>query len=295
MFCMLAAFVFWLLNILNKPYRFEVQVPIVFKNVPVNQALTIANNRSVSFKVEGTGWYFLRSKLSQISDTLVLDLDKYEGKTEIDLTKSLVDLDIQLQSKLKIIEVFPAKLPFSFEKKSVKKVPIIAKVKLNFRNQFDQSASIKLYPDSVTISGPFERIKNITSWSTVPLVLNDLCLNYQEVIRLKDVDNSNVLLSFASTTIQIPVEKFTENILQIPIQMKGFIGDGVMKIFPKTCEVKYQVSLTNYNLIKPQSFRIIASKDPLLTDRLKLTLVESPAFIKNIRIFPQTVDYLIIK
>ena len=87
LFCIAVAFVFWILTVLGKNRHFDIQVPIVFINVPFDQALLVDNSRHVSFTVEGSGWFFLKSKIQNLSDTLRIDLNEYENTREINLIK----------------------------------------------------------------------------------------------------------------------------------------------------------------------------------------------------------------
>ena len=68
-----------------------------------------------------------------------------------------------------------------------------------------------------------------------------------------------------------------------------------MMTFPSTCKIQFKVSLSNYNKIIQQSFKVVTEKDINLKNRLRLKIVSSPNNIKEMKIIPETVEYILIR
>jgi len=291
--CVFLALVFWFLNILNKSHRFELNTILQFTNIPGDKALSIKENRTVSFTVEGSGWNLLRSKLLSFSDTLTIDYRSIRGKDEIDLNKLLLDFESQWSQKMRIMNVYPTKLDIIVEKKRIKKVPIEAILNLGFADGYDLSSKVNWYPDSIYITGPLEYINSIKSIKTIPLILQNL--NASKSIELPIDFNKypNINSSIKSIKLNIPVEHYTEGLMDIAISQRNESA-GILT-FPSKCKVSYKVALSNFHKVIPQSFKIIAEYDRNLSNRLKLKLISKPNSVKDIQLTPETVEYIILK
>ncbi len=293
LFCVLVAFACWILTILGKNRHFEIQVPIVFINVPFDQALLVDHNRQVSFTVEGSGWFFLKSKIQNLSDTLVIDLNEYEHSREIDLIKKINSIDKISLEKLNIVDISPAKLKFSFEKKNTKKVPVKFNGNIKFAKQFGLKSNIRISPDSIIISGPQEDINQINSWEINPINLAELTDDQLFDVNLKPAINNNILLSNQIVSVFIPVEKYTTKRLNVPIHIKAIVPFAKINIYPDQAEVNFLVGISKYKSINENSFRVVAIKEKNLMNKLKLGIEKTPDGIQDLKLTPHLVDYLI--
>lgn len=291
--CVVLALGFWFLNILNKQHLFKLENYIQFYNLPEDQALSMKQARRISFTVQGSGWNFLRSKMQLMSDTLRIDYRTIQDKEEIDLNKSLLDFESQWSGKLRIMNIYPSKINYIIEKKRIKKVPIKPIYTIDFNEEYSLSENVHWYPDSIYISGPLEYIAKIAYIKTEPVVLNNLSSSVQ-VNALLDLEAyPNISTTTKSTKITFTVEQFTEAVTQVGIAQRN---DNVNTLtFPSQCKIQYKVALSNYNKIIQQSFKVIAEPDKNLDRRLRLKLVSAPANIKDIKIIPETVEYITLR
>ncbi len=264
-----------------------------FTNIPNDKALSIKENRVVSFTVEGSGWNLLRSKLLSFSDTLTIDYRAIKGKEEIDLNKLLLDFESQWSRKMKIMNVYPTKIDIIVEKKRIRKVPIEAILNLTFADGYDLSSKVNWYPDSIYITGPLEYINGINSIKTQPIILQNLNSNKSIDIPLDFDKFPNVNSNIKSVKLNIPVEQFTEGVMDIAISQRN--ESAGLITFPTKCKITYKVALSNYNNIIPQSFKVIAERDKNLSNRMKLKLISKPNSVKDIQLNPETVEFIVLK
>lgn len=287
------ALAFWFLNILNKQHLFKLENYIQFYNLPEDKALSMKQARKISFTVQGSGWNFVRSRMQLMSDTLRIDFRTIQDKDEIDLNKSLLDFESQWSGKLKIMNIYPSKINYLVEKKRIRKVPIQPVYTINFNDQYGLFEDVHWYPDSIYISGPLEYISKISSIKTKPIVLNNLNASVQ-VNALLNLDvYPNITTTIKTTRVSFPIEQFTEGEVEVGIsQRTENIG---MLTFPSKCKIQYKVSLSNYHKIIQQSFKVVAERDINLKNRLRLKIVSSPNSIKEVKIIPETVEFITIK
>lgn len=291
--CLFLALAFWFLNILNKQHLFKLENYIQFYNLPEDKALSMKQARKISFTVQGSGWNFVRSRMQLMSDTLRIDFRTIQDKEEIDLNKSLLDFESQWSGKLRIMNIYPSKINYIIEKKRIRKVPIIPVYTVNFTEQYGLSDNIHWYPDSIYISGPLDYIAKINSINTKPIVLNNLNTSIQLNASLDLDAYPNISTNVKNTRLSFPVEQFTEGVVNVAISQRND-NNGIIT-FPSHCKIQYKVALSNYHKIIQQSFKVVAENDNNLSNRLRLKIVSSPDNIKDVQLFPETVEYITIK
>lgn len=287
------ALAFWFLNILNKQHLFKLENYIQFYNLPEDKALSMKQARKISFTVQGSGWNFVRSRMQLMSDTLRIDFRTIQDKDEIDLNKSLLDFESQWSGKLKIMNIYPSKINYLVEKKRIRKVPITPVYTINFNDQYGLFEEVRWYPDSIYISGPLEYISKISSIKTKPVVLSNLNSTTQINAPLYLDVYPNITTNVKSTRLTFPIEQFTEGEVEVGISQRS--ENTGMMTFPSTCKIQFKVSLSNYNKIIQQSFKVVTEKDINLKNRLRLKIVSSPNNIKDMKIIPETVEYILIR
>ena len=78
-----------------------------------------------------------------------------------------------------------------------------------------------------------------------------------QVLQLIPPENPKGLKLFPKiVTATLPVEKFTEGILEVPVVVNNLPANLEINYFPKTIKVLYYVSLENYKSIRPSDFKI---------------------------------------
>ncbi len=290
--CLMIAMLSWLLNILGKPYRFEVQIPIVFENVPEYKALITTHSHQVLCTIEGSGWFFLRAQLDFMQKPLRVDLRKFEGLREINLEENIETLNKQVVGNARIIDVSPRILKYSFEEAGRKKVPVRLLLHVSFEEEYALSDRIQIIPDSIFISGPKSSLKNIRNIETEAFETEYLSTNKKLSLPLKNT-HKNVVMSQEQVEVEISVDKYTEDFKVLPLQVKGYLGNDPIRLFPSVCTLYYQVGLGNFD--KVQGLKLIAVRDPFDSERLMVRLADTPDYIRYPRIYPDKVEYLMLK
>ncbi len=289
------AFIFWVLNILGKTYLYELDAFIAFKHLPQDKALVLDQENKVTITVQGTGWNFIRSKLQLLNDTLRIDLRKYQDKDEIDLSKNILDFELQWDDRLKIVQLYPSKIIFNVEQKRIKKIPVHLNMALNLAPTYDVISEVKFSPDSVFVSGSKVEIDKLKFVETLPLVTDMLDKPTTYITQIDYKKYNNIIFSTSSVKVEIPVEQFTENTVNVPIINRETLLNHELVTFPSKCNITYRVALSKYNEVNAQSFKVMAERSPNLVNQLSLKLKVQPSHVKFVRIYPQTVNYLWIK
>ncbi|MDB5013442.1 MAG: hypothetical protein JWQ25_1644 [Daejeonella sp.] len=296
--CLALSIAGWLFFALSNPYRYAVSTVVRYYNAPHNKAFHPLQSENVNLLVEGTGWQLLFSKLRFKPRYVKVDLRQLNKRNFVSFNDQLDLVNREFDSKQKVVSVLPDTLYFDFSARKVKRVPVKLVSKILFKNQYGVYDRIKLVPEYVTLSGPEEDLKMISSWKTDTLISENVYQTFSSNISLKSPNKPNIDVYPTLIQVKIPVDEFTEKEVEVPVQVKNNRRFDEVKIFPENVKVKLMVSLKNYPLVDKKAFNAFVDLDNWRNDgykQLPVTLKSYPEFCKLIKIEPQFVDFIIKK
>lgn len=305
LFFLLLSSLFWLLNALNEKYNATVTYPVHYTSLPKKKVLIADLPGRLSLNVNAHGYTLLKYKLTAHQDPIIFnvnafDLKRFSGEnntTYYILTRSAVDrIGKQLSAEIKINDIMPDTLFFKFADRIVKKVPVKADLNIELQKQYMIKGNIYTNPDSITVTGPHVILDTLSQVKTKPLVITNVAFDTQRNLPLKNIDK--VTFSKKRVTVNIPVEKFTEESMMVPVQ-KLNVPEGLdLKVFPSAVKVSFNVGLSDYALVNPDLFTPIVDYNDIeknLDDKLRIQLKKQPSFVNAVKYHPKFVDYLIEK
>ncbi|MFA8300715.1 MAG: CdaR family protein [Hyphomicrobiales bacterium] len=299
MICLVISFVFWFLIKLSNDYSITLTLPVKYTDIPENQYLSQKIDSTIDVRLRGQGFVLFSEKFFHKQRPIIIPLDrilihnhKYSFSKYIlirDLPKIIYeDKDLSPDNTTILTDT----LSFVLETSNSKKVPIIPNINVSYRKQYDLYDSIILSPDSITLKGPHSILNEINSIQTEKINLHGLDRSKEITASLIIPNQRQVEASTYNIDIDIPVEKFTEESLDIPITS---LGQLKIKFFPSTAKVTFKVAIKDYKKVKPNQFKIIAIEDDNNTNKATLSLKKYPSYIKIQKTEPKEVEYLIIK
>jgi hypothetical protein len=212
-------------------------------------------------------------------------------------TNSIRDILSEELGGIEILDIEPDTLFFHFTTMEVKK----AAVRTNcsdwqhmFAPQYMINGSVTVKPDSIIISGPGSLLKNISFVLTEPLTLHDLSDTAVLTCALEKLEG--ISYSQKKVHVTIPVDKYTQAELFLPVVALNLPDSLQLKTFPERVKISYNVTLSNYSgvdtdWVRPHiDYRDIL-KNP--AEKLRLFLVDTPDLIRAVKFSPEKVEYLL--
>lgn len=302
-FFLVLSFIFWFLNALSKEMTGRIDYPVRYFNFPEDRALVNELPDYLSLQVNGPGYSIVQTKLGGSRDHLNIDLDKSSIKIQEDrdklrfyiLSYSLREqLSDQLRTDFSILSIVPDTLHFEFDLISEKMVPVIPDIDVSAQRQYFVHGDIRCSPDSVKISGPSTIVDTIKAVYTKYYNFNQLNETESKVLGLKSI--SKISFSDRRTEVIIPVEQYTEAIIEIPVIGMSIPDSLSIRFFPDKVTLQCIVALSDYNKINDAPIKAVIDfkdHDIMASNRLKPSLDKLPDFASQVRINPQYVEYLI--
>ena len=297
----LLSLVFWCMTKLSKEYDSTIKYPVSYKNLPNDKLLQEAPLSVVSIHVKATGFKLISENI--FPKNLEIDATKLTSKSITDyyllLNQHRLSLQRQMKTGVLIDHFIIDSIHFNLGLLKVKKVPIILLSDFTYATGFELNGAINVTPDSIIINGPESILDTIDFISTELLLKKELNTSVKEELMIKSFTAiSNVKLQEKKVSISALVEKFTEGTLEVPFQVINLPEEMTINTFPKVVKVTYRVALSNFNIITTSSFSIECDYNMSRKNNLSYLipkLVEKSSLVKNARISPLKIDFIINK
>ena len=171
-------------------------------------------------------------------------------------------------------------------------------IEIELEKQYMLKYNIRSNPDSILVNGP----KHIADTLKYVYTKNE---KLQQLNRSVTIDISlkpmrNVTFSVKKVRLIIPVEQYTESSLNIPILVLNTPDSIIIKTFPSSVDVLFNICLSDFNKINPALFEVAADYKQIVSrtgeesDRfLDIEINRYPDYVQAIRVNPKKVEYII--
>lgn len=294
----------WFLQALKKDYTSIVEHPVRFINLPEDLVLTNELPKRLTMEVRGTGMSILKHNWDLSKSSIRIDYDRLSERINPN-TRSF-ELDVPLRAfqsqisaqldKLEINRITPDTLTLNFSSIVTKVVPVVADVELDLDKEYMLKGPIQMDPDSISLSGPSKLVDSINQVYTSPLKFRKLKESVNRNMGLVEPDEE-ITMSDARSAMTIEVEQFTEKTLRVPVIGINVPDSLDLKTFPARITITFRVVLSEFDQIEAEQFQATVDYGEIVAEQtaLKVMLTRQPNYIDNIRISPETVDYILEK
>lgn len=304
--CLVISIIIWFTLKLSDEYDRVIQVPVSFSYLPRNKVLTSVSDSVLQVEILDKGSNIFRMLYVEEMSPVVISL-KYlpiyhigGGVYQGIINTALLVNEIEREQSLlgKVISVSPDSLYLRFEAEKSVKIPVKATFDLTFEKEFMDYGQPVFTPDSVTVKGPERLISGLDSANLGTISVEKLNETYS-ADKYFEKDSLNRALTFHPDNVNfsIPVEKFTEAEVEVPVRIINSSGLQA-KTFPDKVRVYYNVALKDYAKVEPGMIQAVVDLSEInlgKEDRLKVVLENFPSYIRINKIKPEKVEFIIIK
>lgn len=293
--------IFWLLIKLSQEYSQTYNMNITYSDIPMNKLLTQRIDSTVRFSITARGFYLVELSLLH-PDELIIHLKNYtiQKADENIYYISTLPLKEKIANMLSIeptqIRFSKNVLSFKLEKLYSKIVDVAGDISLSFEGSYNLYKPLSIIPKMVTIYGPQSALDTISSIKTKHLLLNNIKENRNISVELKNPNPDIFRIEPKKVDIDIQVEKFTQSSIEIPISTAS--GRFHIETFPKRVKLYYSVALKDFEKVKADQFLVAPSLDNIdlkKAHKLHLKIRKSPSFVRNVRVEPNDVEFILVK
>ncbi|MCQ2375511.1 MAG: hypothetical protein MJ069_06405 [Salinivirgaceae bacterium] len=291
----------WLFNRLNSDIVTHVNYPIQLKNVPTQKVVINNLPPEATLTVQGRGYDMLQYKW-KAKPTLNIDMLRFVGELQKEETREYLlytdriteDIQSQLPVEMSLSRFQPDTIRLLFSNFSSKKVPVQNKVKLGFERQCQVFGDVLLMPDSVWVDGPSILLDTLQAINTKPIAITHIKKNVLQEVELQQI--KNITIRQNKVTLAVPVSKFTEKILKLPVNVIDTTDKQHVRAVPSEVTVQFMVPLVEYDIVNKNDFRVeVDANNTAKMHSLQqaVDMVRSPEGVYNVSITPAVVDLII--
>ncbi|WP_025004684.1 CdaR family protein [Porphyromonas macacae] len=182
-FLMISA-VFWYIQSLEGTYQIRLNIPVTYDSLPGKTGYSISPPKSIEVVLTDKGLNLLDYKLKEFKP-VHLEIQKGNNGQYLGISRKQLNATVmkQLSSTVQITSITPSEISIPLFRRESKKVP----VHLNFEATTGQGFIAyrpQITPDSVTIYGSMEMLKNIKEVVAEDLPHEGLTASFEGDLRL---------------------------------------------------------------------------------------------------------------
>ena len=300
--CVAIATGFWFLNALSKTYTVEIIAPVEYSNFPRNKTFTGNLPDNFEMTVRAHGFTILRHEFSFLFGPLSFDVNDMTNNRMLDNKRTsfafptrqfLNELSYQLSNDIEILSMTPDTLFFRFGKMTQKRVKVKPVVNINLKKQFQISGEKTTSPNTVVVNGPQSILDTLQFVYTKPLEFAAV----DQVINVKAEISPVKELFFDPQSVEliVPVEEYTEAQQSVQVMLTDAPDNLKVKLFPARVKISFLVGLSRFSEIHPEDFKLSVNYADIEggQQRLRINVNSVPAFLYDLKITPEDIEYLI--
>lgn len=287
----------WLMVKLSDDYTITLKFNAKFIDTPANQII-----RNEEYPIEATvvasgfkllNYYLVPQKSREITVSLKNAKYKILSDNRYTIGNAMVKESIAdfLEISVNDVALSQSDYVFTMYKLAAKRVKVILQTDLTFRSQYNLYGEPTVTPDSITIYGAFNTLKDYDHINTIVVSEKNVREDINKHVAIQQEED--IYFDLNEVEVNIDVEKFTESEVTLPINT---LGINNITIFPNKAKVKYIVAMKDYPNINTMSFNIeIDTTDFKTQELLPLKVAVYPNNTSIIGIIPEKVEYLMTK
>ncbi len=293
---LLISIIFWFMQSIKETTEINITYNLVIEGQPENVIFTGDMPSEVTVTYTGKGWnaFYFKFMRNESHDLVVnfKDINTKSGRIVIDTNMLKRAVMKRKPQGMDFKSTSPAKVEAFYSNGQHKRVPVIFNGHIHTTSG-RYLCGTHLYPDSVDVYAPSHLYESITSIKTENTTYTELEDTLTSKLALLVPRGAKVIPD--SIDAQICVDIFTDKTLQVPIYSENVPSNKVMRTFPLKSHVTFLVSSTLYDEISENDFLLVIDYKEAQSGnkRCKVHIRQQPENIRNLRISPESVEYII--
>ncbi|MBC2840762.1 CdaR family protein [Robiginitalea sp. SC105] len=294
---LLCSFLAWLIIRLAQTYNHTLAFRMEYQQVPDSLVLLSPPPADLRVRVRASGFQLMRYQISPKKVAIDLGASQHKGRRYFivpDVYRRQVAN--QLGDDISLLEVAEDTIFLDFQKLRSRTVPVRPALRIELASNYAIDGPILADPPSVHLLGPPGEIDTIRALETESLLLTGVKDSVSRVLRLPAADRlPNTRFSTEQVTVKARVYRFSESVVDVPVEVINLPGTEEVRTFPASVGVLCKGRIEALKDLSPSDFRIVAdfeTPDPE-TNRLQLRIEEQPPGIQSVLLLETSVEFIV--
>ena len=294
LFFLLVSCCLWLMLTLNQDYETEIKVAVNVKDIPEDVGFSASDGEVLTVRVRDRGTTLINYTFASFLPITVDYRELVNRKGRLTLPASLLRRHVegQLVSSTAVLSMQPDTFVY-YTRESALRFPVKLNANYSVAKQY-VSGVPKIIPDSVWVYASTNITDTLKALSVNVNVDDEL--RDSLIVELPLTPISGVKSSPSTVRVVVPVSPFAEKSFEVPIIGVGFPENSRLRTFPSHVKVFMNVNMAMYEQVSATDFEVgvdYSSVQGGTSPRAKLRILSAPDNVRDIRIVPTEVEYLI--
>ena len=288
--------VFWFMQSIKEATEISITYALKIDNLPKKTIYTSEMPDEITVNYSGKGWdafyyKFMKNEPHELNINYN-DLNVTANKIIIDANAFRRAIAKRTPKGIEYKSTTPNKVEVYYSNGVCKRVPVLFDGKATTTAGRYLCGTI-IKPDSVDVYAPNTLLNKVSHIKTEHLVFKELEDTISSKVALQVPNGMKVLPDSVEATLCVDI--FTDKTVQIPIYSVNVPNSKIMRMFPLKANVTFLVSATLYDNITADDFLLVVDYKETRNNskRCKLYVRQQPKEIRNLRISPEYVEYVI--
>jgi hypothetical protein len=283
---------------INMGYEYTVvkQIPVVLDNMKEGQVLKYPVPKYMTVRFRGTGWLLAGIYLSS-NMKYYIDVSSITKRDYIITSRDLPE-HVKLPASIQTEDAKPDSLVLALDEYREKRVPVVPRLTVDYRDGYSQIGSASVQPESVVISGAANLIDSINEWQLVHQKFEDQHGPIDEEIPLEEPSTFSIELNPPSARLRMDIEHVAERTIQgVPVTAMAVPPSREVIFIPPKMDIIVRGGIDQLGKLTTGDFQATVEFPLLVQDSsgvIEPTL-SAPREIKVIRKTPERFQFVIRK
>lgn len=287
---------FWILQSMNEEYEVEIAIPVRYKDIPADIAFTQSPPREIVISIKDKGNVLLNYSIGRVIAPLEVSYktQSKDGVMRISRQEIETHLSKQLFTTTQLHRFSPAEIEVKTSKKKEKKVPVVFNGSVLPEDGYGLADKITLTPTFIHVYSTQNVLDSITEVRTKYTDFRNVKKSITKSLPLEPI--SGATFEQTNATVSIQIEEFTEKTLDIPVLCIGIPDRHIVRMFPPTVKINFNVPLSKYKEVTEKDFTIhiqFSELEKYISGSVPVVLGKKPDWIQAYSLVPNRVEFII--
>jgi hypothetical protein len=288
--------IFWFLQTIQENTEVTLSYRLIIEDMPNDVVFTSDMPSEINVSYSSKGWNAFYYKFMRNDNPEIVinfkEVNQKSGRVIIDANTLRRAVMRKKPQGMTFKTTSPNKIEAYYSNGQHKRVPVIFNGRVSTTAGRYQCGTI-LMPDSVDIYAPKHIYGSINHVKTENVTYTDLEDTLQTRLALLVPRGAKAIPDSVDTRICVDI--FTDKTLQATVYSENVPHNKLIRTFPLKVNVTFLVSATLYDEINASDFLLAIDYKELSSDskRCRIHVRQKPGNIRNLRISPETVEYII--
>lgn len=288
--------IFWFLQTVQETAEVILPYRLTIEDLPKDIVFTgdMPSEINVSYTSKGWNAFYYKFMRNDVPEIVInfKEVNQKSGKIIIDANTLRRAVLRHKPQGMTFKSTTPSKIETYYSNGQHKRVPVIFNGRVSTTAGRYQCGTI-IMPDSIDIYAPKHIFGSINHVKTENVTYTELEDTLQTRLALLVPRGAKAIPD--SVDVNICVDIFTDKTLQAPIYSENVPHNKLIRTFPPKVSITFLVSATLYDEITPDDFLLVIDYKELQSSskQCRIHVRQKPSSIRNLRISPETVEYII--